>query len=145
MRSHLCPALGVTNLSENIGMPWVNMTFELAQRLPDRVRLSPSRDSTSVEVRYSEYPFSDGWLTVGLLTDTFRPLTSSGLLFLEAALREACEERGWSWRVSGNNGVQSASVFVAHQVLNQPTEYRAEAATPVEALASALLSALTTA
>ncbi|WP_157451885.1 hypothetical protein [Deinococcus aquatilis] len=123
-------------------MPGVKMTLELAQWLPDRVRLSSPRDSTSVEVRYSEYPFSEGWVTVGLLTDAFVPLTSSGLLFLEASLREACDERGWRWRVSGGDGLKSASASVTCGAPEQPTEWQAEAATPVEALASALLKAL---
>lgn len=127
-------------------MPWEETLRELTQCLPERVRLSASRDAPAVQVRYSDYPFNDGWITVGLitdtLTDTFRPLTSSGLLFLEAALREACEERAWPWQVGGAVKPEAARACVTRGAPERPVECFADAATPVEALALALLRAL---
>lgn len=123
-------------------MPWEETLRELAQRLPERARLSVSRGGAAVEVRYSDYPFNDGWITVGLMTDTFRPLTSSGLLFLEAALREACEERGWRWQVRGGKKPELARACVTSGAPEHPRECREDAPTPVEALALALLRAL---
>ncbi|WP_064015528.1 hypothetical protein [Deinococcus puniceus] len=124
-------------------MPWEETLQELTRCLPERVRLSSSRDAPAVEVRYSDYPFNDGWITVGLITDTFHPLTSSGLLFFEAALREACEERGWPWQVGGRR-LQLAHARVTCAAPPRPVTYGADAATPVEALALALLQAVVT-
>ncbi|UQN04984.1 hypothetical protein [Deinococcus sp. QL22] len=124
-------------------MPWEETLRELTRCLPERVRQSSSRDALAIEVRYSDYPFNDGWITVGLITDMFRPLTSSGLLFLEAALREACEERGWQWQVTGET-VELAGACVTCRAPERLLECVADAATPVEALALALLKVLNT-
>lgn len=124
-------------------MPWEETLRELTRCLPERVRLSSSHNAPAVEVRYSDYPFNAGWLTVGLITDTFRPLTSSGLLFLEAALREACEEQGWQWQVGGEP-LELARACVTCGAPERPVAWFVDAATPVEALALALLRALKT-
>jgi hypothetical protein len=120
------------------GMAWTEVIVELAILLPDRVRLSSSRDSTSVQVRYTDYPYAEGWVPIGQLTDTLVPLTSSGLLFLEASLRETCEERGWGWWVGSSEGPVAASASVT---LGART-YLENAPAPVEALALALLKGL---
>lgn len=109
----------------------------LAELLPERVRIDPHREASYAEVRvrgewqyvYCITPDSPAWASHGL-----------GEMWLEAALREEIESRGWYWmteRCDWPSGDYRASISATGT-----WAYVGYAPTPAHAIALALLAAL---
>ncbi|WP_189065429.1 hypothetical protein [Deinococcus seoulensis] len=83
------------------------------------------------------------WECIGFAGPDPRYVSRFGLRdlrLLETALREACEARGWMWRVWAGLPGHGFGAEVERGVLTRPFQGMAE--TPAHALALALLSAL---
>ncbi|CAM3266195.1 hypothetical protein DEDE109153_08450 [Deinococcus deserti] len=96
---------------------------ELAQILPERVKISP----VSFTVRHSQ---RSHWTSWG---------NHNGPILLELALREEIEARGWYWSVESTPNNEYSAVI--HKGVKTFSAY-ACASTPTEALACALMAAL---
>lgn len=115
---------------------------ELAALLPERVKVDWGTTLKSLGAWV--HMNAGQWQLVGITAEEYQNLPSPlGAVWLEMALREECEARGWVWNLCAESG---AAGYVARVQLKPRGKVYACSViaklTPAEALAAAVLAAL---